>query len=380
MERLMEFAVSVPDFRRTGKGNFRHKLSDILVLIILGRASNCCDRPGIIAFGKHNLRKFRSMGMLRNGVPSEPTLFRVEQGLDEHCLAERMSEFMDSFRKELSARADEIDIICIDGKAMRGTTQENGRNPDIVSAYSSNAGITLATEACREKSNEITAVPVLLDKIDVCGSIITADAMCMQKDIVDKIRQKNGDFVIELKANQRSLRYGIEDRLKWHTPVQVFREGPELEHGRIETRIYRTYDGLPLIEDTDKWGGAMTVVEFEAHTVKKSTGAQTCERRLYVSSLSADTQASFLGSVIRRHWSIESMHWSLDCNFKQDRTKRKTTRAARNLDTLQRIVHALFSIWRGKRKKRSDKTTGTAELMRRLSMSFTQLMRFMAQK
>jgi predicted transposase YbfD/YdcC len=220
----------------------------------------------------------------------------------------------------------------------------------------------------------------LLDKIDVCGSIITADAMCMQKDIVDKIRQKNGDFVIELKANQRSLRYGIEDRLKWHTPVQVFREGPELEHGRIETRIYRTYDGLPLIEDTDKWGGAMTVVEFEAHTVKKSTGAQTCERRLYVSSLSADTPASFLGSVIRRHWSIESMHWSLDCNFKQDRTKRKTTRAARNLDTLQRIVHALFSIWRGKRKKRSDKTTGTAELMRRLSMSFTQLMRFMAQK
>ena len=124
----------------------------------------------------------------------------------------------------------------------------------------------------------------------------------------------------------------------------------------------------------------MTVVEFEAHTVKKSTGAQTCERRLYVSSLSADTPASFLGSVIRRHWSIESMHWSLDCNFKQDRTKRKTTRAARNLDTLQRIVHALFSIWRGKRKKRSDKTTGTAELMRRLSMSFTQMMRFMAQK
>ncbi len=74
------------------------------------------------------------------------------------------------------------------------------------------------------------------------------------------------------------------------------------------------------------------------------------------------------------------MHWSLDCNFKQDRTKRKTTRAARNLDTLHRIVHALFSIWRGKRKKRSDKIKGTAELMRRLSMSFTQLMRFMAQK
>ena len=211
----------------------------------------------------------------------------------------------------MPARAGETDIICIDGKAMRGTTQENGRNPDIVSAYSSNAGITLATEACKEKSNEITAVPILLYKIDVFGNIITADAMCMQKEIVDKIRRENGDFVIELKANQRSLRYGIEDRLKWHTPVQEFKEGPALEHGRIETRIYRTYDGLPLIEDSDKWGGTMTVIEFESLTVKKSTGAQTRERRLYVSSLSADTPASFFGSVIRRHWSIESMHWSL---------------------------------------------------------------------
>lgn len=376
----MEFAASVPDFRRTGKGNIRHKLSDILVLTILARASKCSGRAEIMEFGRHNLRRFRSMGMLKNGVPSEPTLCRVEQGMDDLCLAEKMSAFVDTFRKELSTRPGEADIICIDGKAMRGTVQENGRNPDIVSAYSTSLGMTLATEACREKSNEITAVPSLLERIDIRGHIITADAMSMQKAIVDKIREKGGDFVIELKANQRSLRYGIEDRIKCQTPVQEHKEGPSLEHGRIETRTYRIYDGLQLIEDKEKWGDGMTVVEFEAESVKKSTGARSCESRLYVSSLGTGTPASHIGSVIRTHWSIESMHWSLDCNFQQDRTKRKTGKAARNLDSLQRIVHAIFSIWRIRRKKLSDKAKGTAELMRGISMSFTRLLRFLHQK
>ena len=380
MERLVEFAASVPDFRRTGKGNIRHRLSDILVLTVLARASKCSGRAEIIEFGRHNLRKFRSMGMLKNGVPSEPTLCRVEQGMDDLCLAEKMSAFMDTFRKELSTRSDGSDIICIDGKAMRGTVQENGRNPDIVSAYSTSLGVTLATEACQEKSNEITSVPVLLDRIDIRGHVITADAMSMQKAIVDKIREKGGDFVIELKANRRSLRYGIEDRIKSQAPVQEHKEGPSLEHGRIETRTYRIYDGLQLIEDKKRWGGGLTVVEFEAESVKKSTGARSCESRLYVSSLGTDTPASHMGSVIRRHWSIESMHWSLDWNLLQDRTKRKTCKAARNLDSLQRIVHAIFSIWRFRRKKRSDKAKGTAELMRGISLSFTRLLRFLSQK
>ena len=104
--------------------------------------------------------------------------------------------------------------------------QENGRNPDIVSAYSYNTGITIATEACREKSNEIKAVPILIDKIDISGRIVTADAMSMQKDIIERIRTKGGDFLIELKANQRSARYGVEDSLKEHIPLCSYTEGP----------------------------------------------------------------------------------------------------------------------------------------------------------
>ena len=225
--------------------------------------------------------------------------------------------------------------------------------------------------------DEIKAVPRLIDKLDIAGKVVTADAMSMQKDIIDKIRKKGGDFLIELKANQPSLRYGIEDRLKGHTPLYSYTEGPELSHGRIETRTYSIYDGLDIIADKEKWGGNMTVVEYQSDTIKKSTGAHTSEKRLYVSSMPADTRKP--GTIVRNHWSIESMHWGLDYNLRQDNIKRKSTRAARNLDTIQRIVYSVFSIWKGLRKKRSDKNKGIAELMRHVSMSFTRLMRFLSQ-
>ena len=378
LDRLMDFASSVPDFRRLDKGNIRHRLADIIMMMILGRVSGHVGRADIIEFVRYNLNKFRKMGMLRNGVPSEATLCRVEQGIDDAAMADRMQEFADEFHRELLKAGRDREIICVDGKAERGTVQENGRNPDIVSAYSFNTGIILATEPCHEKSNEIKAVPLLIDKIDISGKIVTADAMSMQKDIIDKIREKGGDFLIELKANQPSLRYGVEDRLKLHVPLFSYTEGPELGHGRIETRTYSIYDGLEIIADKEKWGGNMTIIEYEADTVKKSTGVHTQEKRLYVTSLPAHTPRP--GSIVRNHWSIESMHWGLDVNMLQDKVKRKSAKAARNLDTIQRIVYSVFSIWKGLRKKRSDKRKGMAELLRYVSMSFTRLMHFLCQK
>jgi predicted transposase YbfD/YdcC len=377
-DRLMDFAASVPDFRRTGKGNIRHRLEDIIMLMILARASKCVGRAEIIEFGRHNFNKLRKIGMLKNGVPSEPTLCRIENGINDLDMAARMQEFAEKYHRELLGESGIGEIICIDGKSQRGTVQDNGRNPDIVSAYSFNTGIVLATEACREKSNEITAVPLLLDKIELAGKIITADAMSMQKEIIDTVRRNRGDFLVELKANQRTLRYGVEDSISTLTPVYSYTVGPELGHGRIETRTYHIYDGLEIIADRQKWGGNMTIIEYESETVKKASGIHTSEKRLYVSSLPTSTPA--LGALVRNHWAIESMHWALDCNLLQDRIKRKSAKAARNLDSIQRIVHSVFSIWKGLRKKRSDKRKGMTELMRYVSMSFTRLWRFLHQK
>ena len=138
------------------------------------------------------------------------------------------------------------------------------------------------------------------------------------------------------------------------------------------------FDGTEAIVDKEKWGGNLTIVEYESDTTKKSTGVHTYEKRIYLSSLPTSTPK--MGSLIRNHWSIESMHWCLDTNLLQDKVKRKSAKAARNLATIQRIVHSLFSIWRGLRKKRSDKTRGMAELMRCVSLSFTKLLSFLHQK
>lgn len=202
--------------------------------------------------------------------------------------------------------------------------------------------------------------------------------MSMQKDIINKIREKNGDFIIELKSNQRSLRYGVEDKIKELSPVNSYCGKPELGHGRIETRSYRVFKGTDLIANKEKWNGNLTIIEYECETIKKSTGACTIEKRLYVSSLPANTPR--LGTLVRNHWSIESMHWKLDRNLLQDKIKRKSARAARNLDTIQRIVYSVFSIWRGRRKKNSDKRKGMAELMRHVSLGFTKLLHFLYQK
>ena len=355
MKHLREFAKSVPDYRRTGKGNHRHKLEDVLL--------------------NRHLKRFRALGLLLHGVPSEPTLCRIFKHIDDEAMSNRMSEFAVAFHDELVGFAS--DIICIDGKAMRGTVLENGRNPDIVSAYSLGGGITLATDMCREKSNEITAVPRLLDKIDVSGNIVTADAMFFQKTIIDKIREKGGDFLIELKANQRTLRYGIEDKVEVTEPVDVYSEGPFLEHGRIETRVCRVFRGEDLIADREKWNGNLTVIEIRTDTERKSNGQKSSERRFYITSFNGS--AKRLDTIARKHWAIETMHWDLDRNLRQDFIKRKSARAARNLDTIQRLVLSILSIWKGKRRKLSDKAKGTAELIGELSMNFTGIMRMLAQ-
>ena len=376
MTHLRKFVSSVPEYRRTSRGNFKHTLEDILMLVILGRLSKCITRAEILQFGKRHLKRLQSKGLFPYGLPSEATLCRVFQSIDDEKMADRMSAFAEVFRKEISASA--TDIICIVGKAMRGTLYDNGRNPNIVSAYSLRSSFTLATDVCKEKSNEIKSVPRLLDKLDVSGCVVTADAMSCQKGIIDKIRGKGGDFVIELKANQRSLRYGLEDSIKATTPTDIYKEGPYLEHGRIESRVCRIFRGEELIADREKWNGNLTVIEILTSTEKKSDGRSTSEQRLYISSL--DSSAERLSQITKQHWAIESMHWDLDRNLRQDSIKRKAERAARNLDTIQRMVLALIAVWKNRMKKISDKQKGTAEIIRELSVSFTNVLHFLAQK
>ena len=367
---------SVPEFRRTSKGHVIYKLRDMVFLLIIGRMGRCKGRPEIIAYGKKHLRKLQSMGMFKEGIPSESTLCRVEAGIDSVGMADLHAEFAKKF--QVRDKNGKLKVVAIDGKCMRGTLQENGKTPDILGAYSPSDGLTLATEMCEKKSNEITAAPKLIDKIDLKGKVVTADAMFCQKDILNHVTERDGHFLVEVKANQKKLTWGLEDSMAEATPTDAYVGDVTLDHGRIESRRCRKYKGADLKVDEGKWGSTLTFICVETSTIQKRGKEESSEKRIYMTDL--DLDARTLDGIARGHWSIETMHWSLDTNMRQDSIRRKHVRSARNLDTIQRLCLSLLSIWRNNRKKKSDKRLGDAELLRRASFDFPFLMDLLSLK
>lgn len=373
----MKFANSVSDNRRKNVGHFKHSMPDIIVLCVLARLCRCVTRSEIIAFANKNLRKFQAMKLLRNGVPSEPTLCRIFKQINGNQMAELLNLFTTEFLNDFQKFGFKVDVLAMDGKCMNGTLMSNGRTPDNVSLLSTNFNVTLATEMCEEKSNELAPAQVLLDKVDISNAIITGDAMFCQKAIVDKIRKKGGEFVLQVKANQKALRWGLEDNLKFSKPYDTYCSEPTLAHGRIETRICKVYQDDALIADKKKWGGELVVIEVFNNIITKKNNKITMDKRIYISSVKKS--AKELSEITQKHWLSEINHWHLDVNFKQDRIKRKYTNSARNLDTIQRLCCTLLSAWRLLRKKRKDKCLGNAKLMLKLSNNSKFSLDFLSQ-
>lgn len=365
-KELVEFLDSVPDYRRTDKGNFVHTLRDILLLELMARLAKCVMRKEIIDFGKRHLAALRKMGILAKGVPSEPTLCRVSKKTDSQAFAEKMHGFVATHM--LRKDGDQLEIVAVDGKCMRGTALPNGRQLDIVSAHSVSNDMTICTEMCEEKSNEIKTDPSVIEKSVHEGDIVTLDAMGCQENIIKVIKARKAHFLIEVKANQKKLRWGVEDRIKSATPIESYTSEPSLSSGRISVRRCKTYSGVDVMVDKDKWGAQMTVVIIEVDTMDKSTGRTTCDVRMYITDLTLG--ADILDTVSRLHWGVEVTHWHLDYNMKQDGIKRKHKNAAMYLDTIQRLCLNVLSKWRSNRKKKCDKTRGNAELMRKCLFNF----------
>lgn len=228
--------------------------------------------------------------------------------------------------------------ICIDGKTMRSNKRGDEKASHIVSAWSKEDGFCLGQKAVEEKSNEIIAIPELLDQIQVKGQIVTIDAMGTQTAIAEKIKKKRADYVLALKRNQSSLYEDVQEYFLNEEFQREIRESgnyqknQEKAHSQIETREYYQTEDIRWLSRKKNWKGLSSII-MEKKTLEKD-GDISIEYRYFISSLKADIKA--VSRAVRGHWSIESMHWHLDVTFREDANTTIDKMAAQNLNIIRK--------------------------------------------
>lgn len=324
-----------------------HKLSDIIFISISAVICGAETWNDMEAFGKAKLDWLKQFLSLENGIPSHDTFNRVFSAIDP---AQFESCFL-SWIKDV-AQITEGEIVSIDGKSIRGSRRHGSKSMvHMVSAWAQANHMILGQVKVNEKSNEITAIPKLLEVLAIKGCIVTIDAMGCQTEIAKKIIEKEAHYVLAVKGNQGNLEQAIKDTVQLSTPITTY-ENVDSGHGRIETRTCKVYTDLSYIADVEKWEKLTCIVVLESNRYIKSTGKEEKEKRLYISSANPD--AKKLEAVIRHHWGIEnSLHWVLDVAFNEDKSTKQNENAVQNFSILNRI--GLNLLKNDKTKKRSVK-------------------------
>ncbi len=283
-------------------------------------------------FGKSKQEWLKSFLELPNGIPSHDTFNRVFSALNPEELARCFLEWTRSV-----ADLCEHEVIAIDGKSMCGSRNYGNKSiVHMVSAWAEQNHIVLGQVKVDEKSNEITAIPRLLELLVLKGCIVTIDAMGCQKDIAAKIIDKEANYLLALKGNQGNLLEQVEDSFRF-LPVADFDEQVDTGHGRVETRCCSLISDLSMIEAKQEWPCLNCLVKIESQRYIKSTGKTEKQTRFYLSSLPADAQ--LINRSVRAHWAIEnSLHWVLDVGFNEDDSRKRTGFAAQNYSLLNRIA------------------------------------------
>jgi predicted transposase YbfD/YdcC len=285
---------------------------------------------------------------LPHGIPSHDTLGRLLAILKPAAFQECFQQWIASLRVGGGNGVDEDpEIVAIDGKALRRShDKRRSLGPlFLVSAWSRKHGISLGQLATAEKSNEITAIPELLDQIDIRGTIVTIDAAGCQKNIAAKIKNKGADYVLALKGNQGNIHQRIDNYIRLHIQNDfanvTARKHTEVikGHGRIDTLTYYQLPVPAWLKGRTVWKGLRTI--GVAVRVSEQNGKTTRDIRYYLSSLRMGVKR--FASAVRGHWSIEnSLHWCLDVTFREDESRVRNRHAADNLAWLKRFAITLL--------------------------------------
>ena len=332
---LQKHFTEISDFRVTGR--CLHELSDVLLIILLGTLADCGDFSEIedYATDKEVFLREKVGLLLLSGIPSEYTLRRVVRFLKPAELEKSLR----SACKEILETVEQKHIR-IDGKELRGTIPFGKKHAtvQVVSAWLSEESISFGQVQIANKSNEITAIPRLLEELDCAGAIITIDAIACQKTIVEKIIAKKADYIIAVKANQRGLFQQITDYLEKSKPQLSGWQQLNKEHDRGEKRVVYIAEKVSYLDTTDEWKNVNTLILVESTRIVNDK--EIISKRIYISSLT-DKSPERYAHLIRGHWGIENgLHWHLDVTFREDGSRVRKDNGPMNLNIFRKF--ALF--------------------------------------
>jgi predicted transposase YbfD/YdcC len=352
---LLEIISSLEDHRIDRKKE--HLLVDIVTIALSAVVCGAENWNQIELFGNTKIDWFKTFLKLPNGVPSHDTFNRFFSMLDPDKFEVVFREWVQLISKRI-----EGEVISIDGKTLRGAKEYGKKSPiHMVSAWANTNNLVLGQLKVNEKSNEITAIPQLLDVLFVENCIVTIDAMGCQTEIAKKIIDQNANYILGVKANQKTLQQGIEDSFRFLEPNDM-NQSIDAGHGRVETRNCYVINNLEQLEDSKKWSDLKTLIKIESERYNKASQTTEKSTRFYISSLDASAQE--FQQYIRLHWGIENkLHWSLDVSFHEDASRKRDGNSAQNYSVINKIALNLI---------KNDKTIKGSVMTKRLNAGWDQ--------
>jgi predicted transposase YbfD/YdcC len=329
MEEFIACFADVPDPRQDNARHDLHEMLMIALCTVLCGGEGCSD---MALFGHAKEPFLRQFLTLAHGIPSHDTFSRLFRLLDPQAFAACFTRFMERFAQGLQ------NVVAIDGKTLRRSFDRAAAQSPLhmLHAWSVDQRLLLGQLAVDEKSNEITAVPKLLELLSLKGCIVTADALNCQRATAAKVIERGADYVLALKANQPSLHDDVRrylddpERLPEATHTTV-----DADHGRIETRTSTVCTKIAWLQEQHAWPGLAAIGKVVRH--RDTGGKVTSETAYYL--LSAPLTAERFGEVVRAHWGVENgLHWVLDVTMNEDQSRNRKDHAPQNIALLRRLA------------------------------------------
>lgn len=343
---FLEHFKDLEDPRQIDKSTY--PLDEILLLVLCAVLSGADDWVAIALYGEEKRVFLQNFRPFANGTPSHDQLGNVFSAIDPEQFQQCFINWVTAFQNAIKG------VVAIDGKVLRRSFDKAGKKGAInmVSAWCSEQNLVLAQTAVDKKSNEITAIPKLLDLLTIKGAIITIDAMGCQRKIAQKILDKEADYIFSMKGNQGNMHKDIkrffkrQEKVKRKNITMCCHKKTENSHGRKEVRKITVCSDTEWLQKRHDWPGLKSIIMIEYSSRTKS-GKTRKETRYYISSL--DREAEFMASAIRDHWGVENgLHWVMDMLFRDDECRIRKGNAPANFTTIKHVASNLLRLAKGK--------------------------------